>query len=232
MCASALHGQAGTYRHHENIHPRAGPEPEGCGPDQRPVCHQERCRLRAGSKPARLPGRSPSSPRPSVCRSPGSRRGSWSGSPCGSRVLLKRSSRPMLRSKRWCCLSSNSRDRTACSDPEMKSTGEVMGIYEEPGIAFAKGQSAAGGSLPLSGAVLISVNAFDHENAIDIARALVGQGFTIMATSGTGKDAAGRRSPGRPGQQDLGGHAAYRGPHPPERYSTHHQYPPGQECAG
>ena len=71
--------------------------------------------------------------------------------------------------------------------PEMKSTGEVMGIYEEPGIAFAKGQSAAGGSLPLSGTVLVSVNAFDHENVVDIARELDGLGFTIMATSGTGR---------------------------------------------
>ena len=71
--------------------------------------------------------------------------------------------------------------------PEMKSTGEVMGIYEEPGIAFAKGQSAAGGSLPLSGTVLISVNTFDHENVIDIARELILLGFSIMATDGTAK---------------------------------------------
>lgn len=69
--------------------------------------------------------------------------------------------------------------------PEMKSTGEVMGIYEEPGIAFAKGQSAAGGSLPLGGTALISVNAFDHKNVIDVARKLHELGFSIMATSGT-----------------------------------------------
>ena len=62
-----------------------------------------------------------------------------------------------------------------------------MGIYEEPGIAFAKGQSAAGGSLPLSGTVLISVNTFDHENVIDIARELILLGFSIMATDGTAK---------------------------------------------
>ena len=70
--------------------------------------------------------------------------------------------------------------------PEMKSTGEVMGIFEKPGIAFAKAQTAAGGSLPLYGTVLISVNEYDHNNVVDIARDLMDLGFTIMATDGTG----------------------------------------------
>ena len=70
--------------------------------------------------------------------------------------------------------------------PEMKSTGEVMGIFEQPGIAFAKSQSAASDPLPLSGTVLISVNEYDHNNAVDIARELTDLGFILMATNGTG----------------------------------------------
>ena len=116
--------------------------------------------------------------------------------------------------------------------PEMKSTGEVMGIYDEPGIAFAKGQSAAGGSLPLSGTVLVSVNAFDHENVVDIARELDGLGFTVMATSGTGRTLEDAGLEVVTGKQGLGGRTAHRGPHPPERHPVDHQYTAGQKRAG
>jgi carbamoyl-phosphate synthase large subunit len=71
--------------------------------------------------------------------------------------------------------------------PEMKSTGEVMGICRQPGLAFGKSQAAAGGSLPMSGAVLISVNAYDHDNVVGIARELGAMGFTLIATEGTGR---------------------------------------------
>ena len=69
--------------------------------------------------------------------------------------------------------------------PEMKSTGEVMGIGKTFGEAFAKGQSAAGEILPASGHAFISVKDIDKELAINVASELVELGFEIYATSGT-----------------------------------------------
>jgi len=69
--------------------------------------------------------------------------------------------------------------------PEMHSTGEVMGHAAHFGHAFAKSQMAAGQELPLSGAVLISVNDFDKGAALKIARDLHRFGFSIFATPGT-----------------------------------------------
>jgi len=71
--------------------------------------------------------------------------------------------------------------------PEMKSTGEVMGICEQPGLAFAKSQAAAGGSLPMQGTVLLSVNEYDHENVVGVARELADMGFVLVATDGTAR---------------------------------------------
>lgn len=69
--------------------------------------------------------------------------------------------------------------------PEMKSTGEVMGVGRTFAEAFVKSQLAAGVKLPESGRVFISVKDTDKAKAIDIARDLVGAGFTIVATRGT-----------------------------------------------
>jgi len=69
--------------------------------------------------------------------------------------------------------------------PEMRSTGEVMGIDSSFGLAFAKSQMATGGTLPTSGSVLVSVNDSDKPYVGAIGRALVAMGFTIHATSGT-----------------------------------------------
>jgi carbamoyl-phosphate synthase, large subunit len=69
--------------------------------------------------------------------------------------------------------------------PEMKSTGEVMGIDKDFGIAFAKSQIATNMILPLSGIVFISVNDKDKKNIIKIARDLQELGFEIIATKGT-----------------------------------------------
>jgi len=69
--------------------------------------------------------------------------------------------------------------------PEMKSTGEVMGIDATFGIAFAKAQMAAGHGLPTSGAAFISVNDFDKARVIPIARRLREIGFKLLATKGT-----------------------------------------------
>jgi len=69
--------------------------------------------------------------------------------------------------------------------PEMLSTGEVMGISQDYGIAFAKSQIAAGNTLPTEGTVFISVKDADKSRAVDIARDLHTMGFTILATKGT-----------------------------------------------
>ncbi len=70
--------------------------------------------------------------------------------------------------------------------PEMKSTGEVMGIDSTFGVAYAKSQIAAGQRLPKKGNVFISVKNQDKRNIVFIAKKLADLGFKIMATSGTG----------------------------------------------
>jgi len=69
--------------------------------------------------------------------------------------------------------------------PEMKSTGEVMGIDRSFGLAFAKSQMAAGFQLPRTGRVFISVHDSHKDKIIPIARSFQEQGFQILATRGT-----------------------------------------------
>jgi len=96
--------------------------------------------------------------------------------------------------------------------PEMKSTGEVMGIDNQHGIAYLKSQIAAGNRIPSSGGVFISLRDEDKDEAIELIRELSGYGFTIFATRGTstmlynnGIRAEGvfRISRGRPNLLDL-----------------------------
>ena len=69
--------------------------------------------------------------------------------------------------------------------PEMRSTGEVMGVADTFGMAFAKAELAAGNGLPLQGSVFVTVNDHDKPAAVGIARRFHEMGFTIKATSGT-----------------------------------------------
>ncbi|MEW6510482.1 MAG: carbamoyl-phosphate synthase large subunit [Bacteroidota bacterium] len=70
--------------------------------------------------------------------------------------------------------------------PEMRSTGEVMGISDSFGVAFAKASMAAGSTLPQRGTVFVSLNDFDkNDRAANIVRAYVRLGFNIIATEGT-----------------------------------------------
>ncbi|RZV18258.1 carbamoyl-phosphate synthase large subunit [Aliarcobacter butzleri] len=96
--------------------------------------------------------------------------------------------------------------------PEMKSTGEVMGISDNFGMAFAKSQSAAKNKLPKKGKVFISLCDLDKEFAPSIAKGLTENGFTVVATGGTHKiiEEAGidcekvlKVSEGRPNITDL-----------------------------
>jgi carbamoyl-phosphate synthase large subunit len=71
--------------------------------------------------------------------------------------------------------------------PEMKSTGEVMGVGETFAEAFVKSQLGSGERLPKSGKVFISLRDDDKLRVLDIARVLTGMGFTLVATHGTAK---------------------------------------------
>jgi carbamoyl-phosphate synthase large subunit len=96
--------------------------------------------------------------------------------------------------------------------PEMKSTGEVMGISDNFGISFAKSQLAAGNKIPTSGTCFLSFIEMDKVHAPEIAQGLHTQGFKLVATRGTQKviEAAGipcdvvlKISEGRPNIEDM-----------------------------
>jgi carbamoyl-phosphate synthase large subunit len=69
--------------------------------------------------------------------------------------------------------------------PEMRSTGEVMGLDQDLGIAYAKAQMAANAPLPLKGRVFISVGDAHKKHVVDVARQFAQLGFDIVATNGT-----------------------------------------------
>src|SRR6202522_1405160 len=69
--------------------------------------------------------------------------------------------------------------------PEMKSTGEVMGIDRDYNVAFAKSQLGGGSRLPKSGTVFVSVKDIDKPRILEATRLLAGLGFRVLATSGT-----------------------------------------------
>ncbi|MBE9198086.1 MULTISPECIES: carbamoyl-phosphate synthase large subunit [unclassified Nodularia (in: cyanobacteria)] len=69
--------------------------------------------------------------------------------------------------------------------PEMRSTGEVMGIDKDFGRAFAKAELAAGEFLPLKGTVFVSMSDRDKSDAVNVVKELIALGFTVMATLGT-----------------------------------------------
>ena len=96
--------------------------------------------------------------------------------------------------------------------PEMRSTGEVMGLDADLGIAYAKSQMAAGGPLPLKGRVFISVSDAHKPSAAEVAKQFADLGFEIISTSGTATvlEKAGLKvqrifklSEGRPNAVDL-----------------------------
>jgi carbamoyl-phosphate synthase large subunit len=96
--------------------------------------------------------------------------------------------------------------------PEMRSTGEVMGIADSFGMAFAKAQISADGALPLEGSVFVTVNDHDKANVVPIARRFHALGFRVLGTEGTARYLRARGIPtervlkvyeGRPNAIDL-----------------------------
>jgi carbamoyl-phosphate synthase large subunit len=81
--------------------------------------------------------------------------------------------------------------------PEMRSTGEVMGIADSFGMAFAKAQISADGALPLHGTVFVTVNDHDKASAVPIVRRLHEMGFEVLATDGTARHLRSRGVPAR-----------------------------------
>ncbi len=71
--------------------------------------------------------------------------------------------------------------------PEMRSTGEVMGLADDFGLAYAKSELAAGNGVPAEGVAFLSTNDLDKEKLEDIARELIVLGFKLVATKGTAK---------------------------------------------
>ena len=71
--------------------------------------------------------------------------------------------------------------------PEMKSTGEVMGISDNFGMSFAKSQAASKNNIPLDGKVFISLTQNDKQYAGEVGKMFTNLGFEIVATSGTHK---------------------------------------------
>ncbi|MEE8192766.1 MAG: carbamoyl-phosphate synthase large subunit [Gemmatimonadales bacterium] len=96
--------------------------------------------------------------------------------------------------------------------PEMRSTGEVMGIADSFGMAFAKAQLGADAGLPLEGGILVTVNDLDKPTVLPIVRRFHEMGFTVFATEGTSRYLRARGIPaefvtkvyeGRPNPADL-----------------------------
>ena len=102
--------------------------------------------------------------------------------------------------------------------PEMRSTGEVMGIDQNFPMAFAKSQIAAGSALPTKGTVFVSVRNDDKEGVVPVARMLADAGFEIIATDGTFRVLLNHG--GRPAQ--------HQGLHQEQESPPHHQHPDAQ----
>ena len=121
--------------------------------------------------------------------------------------------------------------------PEMKSTGEVMGIAATFGVAYAKSQAAAYGELPTSGRVFVSVNNRDKRAMLFPVKRLADLGFTVLATEGTadvlrrngvevtvvGKHSQPDRGPARRGGDDPG-----RRGRPGHQHPVRGRAPPGR----
>lgn len=96
--------------------------------------------------------------------------------------------------------------------PEMKSTGEVMGIDKDLGVAYMKAELAAGQKLPIEGKVFVSVNDRDKRKIVAVAKRLATIGYQLVATSGTAEvlnknglevEVVAKLSEGRPNVLDL-----------------------------
>ena len=108
--------------------------------------------------------------------------------------------------------------------PEMKSTGEVMGVGRSFGEAFSKSQIAAGAEIPRSGRIFISVRDADQKGVIDVARYFAGNGFEVVATRGTAQALEDGRHRRESSEQAVRGPTARRRHDHERRGGYHHQH--------
>ena len=112
--------------------------------------------------------------------------------------------------------------------PEMKSTGEVMGLDADFGRAFAKSQLASGTNLPLEGRVFVSVRDHDKQALVEPCRRLVEMGFALLATRGTAGALLAEGLAGYFGQQGARRAPAHCRPHAERRGPAGLQHDRGQ----
>ncbi len=182
---AALYAGREHRRRDRGEHAAPGRRPPGPRPHQRPVRLARRHGVRPGGQPAGLAH--------GAVRGQGDRRavghGGHQGHPRQVRWrnwASRRKSGPRYSSVKspvfpW----SRFPGVDPVLGPEMKSTGEVMGIDPKFGVAFAKSQIAAGNAWAPRGRVFVSVNNHDKRDIVGIAKRLVGLGFTLTATHGT-----------------------------------------------
>ena len=176
--------------------------------DQRAVRHQGRRGLRARGEPARRPAPSPSCPRPPACRSPSLAAAVMVGEDAGrAGPRRRRRCQPYVAVKEAVFPFNKLPGVDLILGPEMRSTGEVMGIADSFGMAFAKAQMQPTEPLPLEGAVFITVNDHDKETVVPIARRFHELGFRIFATEGTATAPPGSRGSRRARAQGVRGPA-------------------------
>jgi len=104
--------------------------------------------------------------------------------------------------------------------PEMRSTGEVMGLDADLGVAYAKSQMAANSPLPLGGKVFISVSDLQQKHVAEVAKQFAGLGFELVATKRHGGDFGKGRLEGSARDEAARGPAKHRGPAPRTRKSS------------
>ena len=129
----------------------------------------------------------PLSAKPSACRWPSWPPRSWPARNWPTSDLPKRFGPVTGRSRNPSFPSTASTARTFCFRPEMRSTGEVMGLDADLGIAYAKSQMAANAPLPLAGRVFISVSDADKKQVAAMAQLFADLAFEIVSTAGTAK---------------------------------------------
>ena len=164
-----------------------GARPQRGRPDEHPVRGQGRRTLRARGESAGLAHRS-------LCQqgdrgSPGQAGGQGHGreKPCKNLGFTRE-----VTPRHWCVKEAvfpfvRFPGAAILLSPEMRSTGEVMGLDEDLGIAFAKTQMAAKPALPTEGNVFLSVKDADKSRAVDLGRRLEALGFSVFSTSGTAR---------------------------------------------
>jgi carbamoyl-phosphate synthase large subunit len=218
------HSLARDARRDSSARPKRWPRALNVGrPDERAVRHQGRRDLRARGQPARLAHRALRRQDHRRCRSPRSPRASWRArsSPNPSAMAPKTTAQPHRGQGSGVPVRPFPGVDTLLG-PEMRSTGEVMGLTATLPWPSPRPSSAPAPKLPKTGTVFISVRDQDKAHPAD-GKAACGLGFNIIATGGTQRYLNETGVPAKD-QQGAGRPAAYRRRHPQRRGAAGHQH--------